>query len=130
MHREPQPRYKVRTSQRQYKGGLQVRRGCQQAPVFASAVDAWPLVQSAGRLRMRAWPCRAPATSLTFSIVRPPAPPSVVQLTWWDVETTSPNGEVLGRGGSFDKRSAEQAAAREALRALFPELELPGGGGT
>lgn len=39
------------------------------------------------------------------------------QLPWWTVEVAF-GGRVVGSGGSFDKRGAEQAAAREALEGL------------
>lgn len=38
-------------------------------------------------------------------------------LPWWRVDV-SVRGEVMGTGGSFDKRDAEQAAARQALERL------------
>ncbi|PSC71009.1 ribonuclease III [Micractinium conductrix] len=38
-------------------------------------------------------------------------------LTWWEVDVAFKGG-VMGTGGSFDKKRAEQAAARQALRRL------------
>jgi dsRNA-specific ribonuclease len=40
-----------------------------------------------------------------------------LSLPWWRVEVSF-RGEVMGAGGSFNKRDAEQAAARQALERL------------
>jgi dsRNA-specific ribonuclease len=45
-----------------------------------------------------------------------------VQLKWWTVDVAF-QGRVMGSGGSFDKRDAGQAAARQALQRLG---QLPG----
>ena len=57
-----------------------------------------------------ALPCLAPALPLS------------VQLKWWTVDVAF-QGRVMGSGGSFDKRDAGQAAARQALQRLG---QLPG----
>lgn len=50
---------------------------------------------------------------------RPPRP--ALQLKWWQVDVHF-QGSVMGTGGSFDKRHAEQLAAQMALTKLG---ELP-----
>jgi dsRNA-specific ribonuclease len=40
-----------------------------------------------------------------------------MQLPWWQAEVVF-HGRVMGQGGSFERRGAEQAAARQALQQL------------